>query len=105
MNCCIIDKRAPTDYGISSEATFLIVPQLPASGCNSAVTDTPHSSPPGWSSLTDPMLLMGMRSGVGAAGTGVSEDTAVGVRETIPEIYCGFSDDLINVPGNLKGPL
>ena len=46
------------------------------------------------------MLLMGMRSGVGAAGTGVSEDsdTAVGVGEAIPGIYCGFVDGLINVP-------
>jgi len=41
-------------------------------------------------------------SGGGAAGTGVGKDTAVGVGEAIPGRYCGFVDDLINVPGNLK---
>ena len=37
-------------------------------------------------------------------GTGVGEDTAVGVGETIPGIYCRFGDNLVNVPGNLKIP-
>jgi len=27
---------------------------------------------------------------VGAAGTGVIKDTAVGVGEAIPGVYCGF---------------
>ena len=38
------------------------------------------------------------------SGNGVGEDTAVGVRGAIPEMYCGCGDDLINVPGNLKMP-
>ena len=46
----------------------------------------------------------GVISGVGLARTGVNEDTAVEVGETILETYCKFSDYLINVPGNLKGP-
>jgi len=36
---------------------------------------------------------------MGEAGTGVGEDT---VGEVIPAKYCGFGDDLINVPGNLQ---
>jgi len=52
----------------------------------------------------DPFLLVGVTSCISAAGTGVSKDIAVGVREAIPGIYCGFGEDLINVPGNLKMP-
>jgi len=41
---------------------------------------------------------------VGAAGTGVGENTVVGIGEMDPGIFCGFGDELIDVPGNLKGP-
>jgi len=68
----------------------------------SVVTDTPHLSPPCWSSMMDLRYCWGMISGVSAAGTGVSEDTAAGVWEVIPGRYCGFSDDLVIVLGNLK---
>ena len=65
----------------------------------SVVTDTPHSSPASWTSLTDLVVLSGVRSVVGEVGTGVGEDT---VGEVMAGIYCGFGDDLINVPENLK---
>jgi len=44
------------------------------------------------------MLLVGLRRGIGTAETGVSENTAIGVGEAIQVIYCGFGDNLINVP-------